>query len=139
MNKTSKTVALFSVLSLLAIGCQKENVTDYVSETTISEVGVVYRVQYTVDGVQHQITLHSPAERTDFFRQLLTMAKNGHEVVFYNGDKTEQCAATKDVVHYSTAEEGDALTWADKMYENGYKVRITYDEKKKVFNCIAWK
>ena len=28
MNKTSKTIALFSVLSLMTVGCQKENNTN---------------------------------------------------------------------------------------------------------------
>ena len=132
-------MALLSVLSMMAVGCQKENVTNYVSETSISEASAVYTVQYAVDGVLHHTTLHSKPERTDFFRQLFAMAKNGHEVVFYDGGKTEQCFATKDVIHYSTTDEDDALAWADKMYDNGYKVRISFDEENKVFNCVAWK
>ena len=38
--------------------------------------------------------------------------------------RTEQCAATKDVVHYSTTNEDEAIAWAEKMYDNGYKVSI---------------
>lgn len=139
MNKTTKTVALFSVLSLMAVGCQKENVTDYVPETSIAEASTVYTVQYVVDSVLHNATLHSKSERAELFRQLLAMAKNGHEVVFYDGNKTEQCAATKEVVHYSTADEDDALKWVSNMYDNGYKVTVSFDEKKKVYNCVAWK
>lgn len=139
MNNTTKIMALFSVLSLMAVGCQKEGVTDYVPETSISETGTVYTVHYVVDGALRHATLHGKSERKDFFRQLFAIAKNGHEVVFYDGDKTEQCSVTKEVIHYSTTDEGDALAWADKMYDNGYKVRISFDEENKVFNCVAWR
>ncbi len=139
MNNTTKITALLSVLSLMAAGCQKESVTDYVPGTSFSETCTVYTVQYVVDGVLHHATLHGKSERTDFFRQLFAIAKKGHEVVFYDGSKTEKYAVTKEVIHYSTTDEDDALAWADKMYDNGYKVRISFDEEKKVFNCVAWK
>lgn len=98
MNNTTKITALLSVLSLMVAGCQKESVTDYVPGTSFSETCTVYTVQYAVDGVTHQITLHGKSERTDFFRQLFAIAKNGHEVVFYDGGKTEKYAVTKEVV-----------------------------------------
>ena len=123
----------------MAAGCQKENVTDYATGTSISEADTVYMVQYSVDGVLYNTTLYGKAERTEFFRQLFAMAKKGHEVVFYDGNKTWQFAATKEIVHYSTTDESDALAWADKMYDKGYKVSIQYDEENKVFNCVAWK
>ena len=139
MRRNVITVALFTVLVTMAVSCQKDDVTNSTPELSVSEACTVYTVQYAVDGVLHHTTLHSKPERTDFFRQLFAMAKNGHEVVFYDGGKTEQCFATKDVIHYSTTDEDDALAWADKMYDNGYKVRISFDEENKVFNCVAWK
>ena len=44
MNKTTKTVALFSVLSLMAVGCQKENVADFTSSNQrLSASGVTVK------------------------------------------------------------------------------------------------
>lgn len=139
MNKTTKTVALFSVLSLMAVGCQKENVADFTSGAYTSEADSMYHVHYTIDGVTCQATFHSKVERTEFFRHLLAMARNGHEVVFYSGSKTTQYFATKDVVYYSTSEEKDALAWMEEMHEGGYKVSVKFDAEKKVYNCVAWK
>lgn len=137
MNKRINPLALFSMLSLIAASCQKEEVVDYVPTTLISEAETMYTVQYTIDGVLYQATPHNKAERTEFFRQLFAMAKNGHEVFFYDGNRTDQCVATKDVVHYSTTNEDEAIAWAEKMYDNGYKVSIQYDKEKKVYICIA--
>lgn len=66
MNKTTKTIALFSVLSLMTVGCQKENTADYVPENSVAETSTVCTVQYAIDGVQHQTILHSKTERTEF-------------------------------------------------------------------------
>lgn len=58
MSKKVLSVALLAVLGTMAVGCQKENITELRPETSISETGTVYTVQYAVDGVTHQITLH---------------------------------------------------------------------------------
>lgn len=139
MNKTTKTVALFSVLSLMAAGCQKENAADFASGAYTSEANSLYLVQYAVDGVHYQATFHSKDERTLFFHHLLAVATNGHEVVFYDGSKANQHLTAKDVVFYSTSDENDALAWMEKMYEGGYKVSVKFDSEKRVFNCVAWK
>lgn len=137
MNKTTKTIALFSVLSLMTVGCQKENTADYVPENSVVETSAVYTVQYSIDGVLHQTTLHSKTERTDFFRLLIAMTQNGHEVYFYDASTTSQNVFTKEMVYFSTASEEEALAWADKMVDEGYKVSVTFDSKNKVFNCVA--
>lgn len=53
MRKHVIPVALFAVLATMAVSCQKENVMDFAPETTVSEAGTVYTVQYAVDGVLH--------------------------------------------------------------------------------------
>ena len=73
MNKTTKSFALFSVLSLMAVGCQKENITDCVPEISIVETSTVYTVYYAIDGSPHQTSLLSKVDRTEFFRLLLTL------------------------------------------------------------------
>lgn len=49
MKKQVISVALFAVLATMAVSCQKENVTDHVPGTSISEASAVYTVQYAVD------------------------------------------------------------------------------------------
>lgn len=137
MNKTTKTIALFSVLSLMTVGCQKENTADYVPENSVAETSTVCTVQYSIDGVLHQTTLHSKTERTEFFRLLIAMTQNGHEVFFYDSATTSQNVFTKEIVYFSTASEEEALAWADKMVDDGYKVSVTFDPDNKVFNCVA--
>lgn len=53
MRKQFISVALFAVLATMAVSCQKENVMDIAPETSVSETGTVYTVQYAVDGVLH--------------------------------------------------------------------------------------
>lgn len=48
MKRNMISVALFAVLATMAVSCQKENVIDFAPETTISEAGTVYTVQYAV-------------------------------------------------------------------------------------------
>lgn len=52
MRRNIITVALFAVLSTMAVSCQKENVMDFAPETAVSEVGTVYTVQFAVDGFE---------------------------------------------------------------------------------------
>jgi hypothetical protein len=44
MNRTIKTVALFMVLSAMALGCQKESIEPIESTNTGSEMNTLYRV-----------------------------------------------------------------------------------------------
>lgn len=139
MNKTTKTVALFVVLSAMAVGCQKEDTESPLSESTISATSTMYTMQYAVNGVLYQTTLHSKAERSEFFLSMFLLAKEGNDVVFYDNVEVGQYAETKETVHYSTTNEKEAIAWAEKMCDDGYKVTVTYDPDKKVYNCVAWR
>jgi UDP-N-acetylmuramate-alanine ligase len=131
-------LALFAVLSTLAVGCQKDNVSDFVQGTSISESSTVYTVLYSVNGVQHKITLYSEAEHQAFIRELLALAKQGYTVIFYDENSVSQ-TATKEVVTYSTSSEAEAVAWMVKMEKDGYYVSVTFDDKTNTFNCIAWR
>lgn len=49
MNKTIRTAAVFAVLSMMAVSCQKEQVID--PSGVEARVENVYKVSYSVDGV----------------------------------------------------------------------------------------
>jgi len=53
MKKHFISVALFAVLATMAVGCQKDDVTNSTPESSVSEASTVYTVQYAVDGVLH--------------------------------------------------------------------------------------
>lgn len=137
MKKKTKTVALLAVLSLMATGCQKENNSEFAPEMNVSVPHTMYTIQYCIDGVQHRKILHSEADRKNFIRWLFTLAKGGSTVVFCDETKANQPTAVKEVVTYTTTNEDDAIEWAHKMLDKGYKVSIFFDEENKVFICIA--
>ena len=60
MIKTTRTVALFIVLSMAAISCQKENFNDVIGNQT--EVTMSRSVSYMIDGTLYHATIHSDAE-----------------------------------------------------------------------------
>lgn len=55
MKKTITTIALFAVLSILAVSCQKEPFSE--QTPVVAENSIVYKVTYTIDGKTHMITL----------------------------------------------------------------------------------
>ena len=65
MNKSIKRVALLSVLSMVAVGCQKETIT-VEPQTGVEVSGTVYTVRYSVNGVTHTETLIGEQAWADF-------------------------------------------------------------------------
>ena len=139
MKKTIKTVAMFAMLGMLTVGCQKENVNDNMYVTANTEVGTMYMVQYAIDGVQYHAIHHSKAEHSAFIYYLLDLVEHGHEVIFCEENKQNSSVVTKDVVHYTTSSKTDAFEWASQKEDEGYKVQITYDPDNMIFHCVAWK
>ena len=78
MKRNIISVALFAVLATMAVSCQKENVTDFASETIVSQTGTVYTVQYAVDGVLHLETLIGEQAWSDFLHRMLALAEEGY-------------------------------------------------------------
>ena len=137
MKKTFTTVALFAVLGTIATSCQKENEFD---KTTI-EVGqnTIYRVSYSIDGKIYQLTLIGDDAWHDFLNRMFALAEEGHTVTFNNENVTSQTVSAKDVVTYTTTNKDEALSWAERMGNDGYVVTIKYDKGTGVYTCIAEK
>ena len=73
MKKNLMSVVLFAALAMMAVGCQKENVIDFVSETVVPEVSTGYTVQYAVDGVLHSVAIYSKAEEQALMQFLMAL------------------------------------------------------------------
>ena len=65
MKKTIKTIALLLVLSVAAVGCQKETIM-VEPQTDVETSGTVYTVRYSVNGVTHTETLIGEQAWADF-------------------------------------------------------------------------
>lgn len=137
MKKTIRTVALMMVLSMAAVSCQKETLVE--PEATCMQVSTMRTIVYTIDGVGYQATLHNDAEWDAFITWMLALAREGREVTFYNPDAMDNTVCTKEVVTYTTSDPDDANAWAKQMADNGYQVKITYDNDHNVYVCIAVK
>ena len=130
-------MALFIVLSVAAISCQKETFNDVIDNQT--EVTMSRSVSYMVDGTLYHATLHSDAEWDALMHRLLALARNGHRVVLANGNNVTTSSLSKEVVTFTTTDEEEANHWAAQMTANGYTVSISYDKKTGEYNCIAVK
>ncbi len=139
MDKKVKTMALFTVLSMMAVSCQKESVEPIEMAAAVSEMNTLYRVCCTIDGVTHQITLNSEKERADFIYKLLALAEEGYEVSFFDESRYSQNSTAKETVIYTTNDKADAFSWADSMFGQGYAVTIKYDPVTGTYTCIAVK
>ena len=136
MKRTIKTVALLSVLSVAAVGCQKETIT-VEPQTGIEASGTVYTVRYAINGVTHTETLIGEQAWADFLQRMLALAEEGYRVTVSRNTDTAQYAMSKEVVTYTTKKKTEAYAWLDAMVAQGYEVTIEYNPQTGEYTCIA--
>lgn len=137
MKKIIRTVALFTAMSMVAVGCQKEPMLDF--QTTVSEESSI-NITYAVDGVTHQASFACEDEWQDFLVLLFTWAEEGRDVSFYNTNSyAANAKQNRKVVTFTTNSKEEAIGWADAMEHDGYTVRIDYDDKTGIYTCTAVK
>ncbi len=137
MKRTIKTIALCAVLGFSAVGCQKEEHMKNINVVAADETSRT--VVYSIDGQSYRIELKGDEAWHAFLERMAIMAMDGYEVVFWNENQVQQGIPSKDVVTYTTADEKDAISWCNSMFDAGYKVSMTYDTTNHVFVCIAIK
>lgn len=139
MKNRVLTVAFLVVLGTMTTSCQKENFANVTSESSISEGNTVYTVQYVVNGVRHTKSLPNEAEYMAFVKHLIELSYLGYEVEIANDYCSSTAIPTKEVITYTTESEENATKWTLQKMEEGYKVRITFDQTNNVYVCIAYK
>ena len=137
MKKQVKTMALFAVLSLMAVGCQKETIVE--PNTGMQQTMSLRTVTYSIDGVTQQIIIRGEEAWMDFLKQLTALARQGHRIQFRCEESRATTSTTKEVVTYTTTSEEDAIAWCNTMFNQGYEVNMTYDVKNGKFICTARK
>lgn len=133
MKKQVISVALFAVLATMAVSCQKENFVE--PQSAVAEVGTVRTVSYAVNGVAHQVTLHSDAEWDAFVDSMMSLSEQGYDVRIINESAASQSPATKDVQTITTTDRNEAKAWAKQKSDEGYAVAINHDNG--VYTCVA--
>lgn len=137
MSKKITTFALIAVLAFTAVSCQKDE-----SNSTISSAetnATVHTVRYTIDGMQRTISLVGNKAWHDFINRMFALAEEGREVSFCNEEAFSSVAISKEIITHTTYNKDEAYKWAEEMYDKGYGVTISYDEKTKTYTCYAIK
>ena len=130
-------MALFAMLGVMAVSCQKESVLE--RDSMLSEPRSVYKVSYTIDGKRQTENLHDQDEMKALIHYLASLAREGHQVSVAQGDATTRQCLAKETVVYTTSSQTAAEGWALKMTLDGYHVDISFDENNKVYVCTATK
>lgn len=134
MKKTIKTCALFVVLMALAPSCQKEVVQ---TQPQMDVVYNIYTANYTINGVPYSAVIVGDEAWLLFVQRMVTLASEGCDVSFQYEESRRSEFGAKDVVTYTTSSYDDAVAWADKMARDGYIVEVRFDEKTKIYTCVA--
>ena len=130
-----KFIALALLLGGLSTACQKEEMVEQNYHAV--ENNQTATITYIIDNKSFAVEIRNDREREELFSYLLLMAKEGHKVSCYDESKREQTYGTKEKVTYETTDENSARKWIDQMFEAGYKVQLTYDEKTGMYTCTA--
>ena len=138
MNKSIKTVALLAVLSVAAVGCQKETIT-VEPQTGVEASSTVYMVRYSVNGVMHTETLIGEQAWADFLQRMLALAEEGYRVTMSKSANTALYSESKEVVTYTTKDKKAAQLWITQKLEEGYEVTMDYNQQTGEYTCIAVK
>ena len=137
MKKSIKTVALLAVLSVAAVGCQKETIV--VPQTGVESSGTVYTVRYAINGVTHTETLRGEQAWADFLQRMLALAEEGYRVTMSRCTNTAQYSDSKEVVTFTTTDKKRAYEWLNEMMEAGYTVTFSYNQQTGEYTCIAYR
>ena len=130
-----KFIALALLLGGLLPACQKEEMVEHNCHAV--ENNQTATITYTIDNKSFAVEIRNDREREELFSYLLLMAKEGHKVSCYDESKREQTYGAKEKVTYETTDENSARKWLYEMFEAGYEVQLTYDEKTGMYTCTA--
>ena len=93
MKRNMISVALFAVLATMAVSCQKENFME--PQSSVMEVDSVRSVLYSVNGVEHSVTLYNDEEWDAFVDTMMSLARQGYDVRFVDQNAAAHSIATK--------------------------------------------
>ena len=134
MKKTILTVALFTVLSTLAVSCQKEEST--IAEGTVSsQTDTQYCLHYSIDGKRFHASFATKEERHAFMLHLTALTRDGHRIrMSINAPQRDAANRTET---FTTPDPDKAAEWMENMAMQGYIVECFFDEDSGMYICTA--
>lgn len=128
-------MALFAMISLTNVSCQKENLV----ETAIQSVenSAARTIRYTVNGTAYRQVIHSDEDLDALMLTLFALAREGYtvRVIDENTNLCETCA--KEKVTYTTKNKNDAIAWSLEKINEGYDVTISFNQDTGEYTCVA--
>ena len=128
-------MALFAMISLTTVSCQKENLV----ETAIQSVenSAARTIRYTVNGTAYRQVIHSDEDLDALMLTLFALAREGYtvRVIDENTNLCETCA--KEKVTYTTKNKNDAIAWSLEKINEGYDVTISFNQETGEYTCVA--
>lgn len=139
MKKTIINISILCTLTMTAISCQKEPITEQ-SNTPIEVFGEnTINLCYTVDGIQHFYPIHNNGEWDTFWELVIALAHDGHNVQIMNARSISIDFSTKEKVVFTTHNEQEATDWMKARILEGYQVSVIFNEETGEYTCIAVK
>ena len=135
MNKFIIPMALFAMISLTTVSCQKENLVE--PSAPCVENSATRTIRYTVNGAVYRQVIHSDEDLDALMLSLFALARAGYTVRMMDENISfcETCA--KEKVTYTTKNKNDAITWSLEKINEGYSVTITFNEETEEYTCVA--
>ena len=130
-------MALFAMLSLTTVSCQKENLVENATQSV--ENSATRTIRYTVNGTAYRQVIHSDEDLDALMFTLFALAREGYTVRMVDENNTFSETSVKVTETYTTKNEADALTWSKEKMLNGYAVTISFDEQTGIYTCTATK
>ncbi|MBR3725240.1 MAG: hypothetical protein IKN11_07655 [Bacteroidales bacterium] len=137
MKKYIIPACLLSTLLMTTTSCQKESFTapkNSCIEKTASRI-----IRYTVNGTVYRCTIDNKEEWNILMSTIFDFAHQGYTVSMVNENITFNGIESKEVVEYTTKDQKDANTWAQKKIDEGYYVTISYNQQTGIYTCTAYR
>ena len=130
MKKQFKTAMMLALLSMAAVGCQKE--TTEMFDNNGMELTRERIVTYSIDGVCYTGNFPDEASLDSLYSSLFALARAGHTVtVFSSSSNSSMLKTNRERVVYTTDDKDDAQRWAKMMRD--------YDATSGTYICTAEK
>lgn len=135
MKKQIITVALFAALCSMAVSCQKESFNE--PQMGVAQNDGVRTMIISVDEFTQVLTFQSEDERFRYMERMAALAREGHVIHVVNAAYKHNANASKETITFVTPSHSDAITWCNKMADDGYRTTMIYDSDTKMYICTA--
>lgn len=135
MKKTFIPIAFIAVFATSMVSCQKETLQE--PTPIVANIGNARTIKYSIDGIEYFIKLHGEKEWMQFVNTMMELSTQGHDITFAEANSVQREYSAKEIYTFTTKDQAMASAWAAAMVDEGYTVRVMYNEHTGIFTCIA--